>query len=205
MLIYRVTRLSKEKSEDLARAIINWREFGESELTGFFSEDFYKNLEFPYEPKNQAFELIDELLLVKGMDEPLLNQLQPYLTVYGDGRLNINTASRPALMSVGLDGKLVDKILAMRRGPDLTESTLDDNIYHSVEQLINDISQLNEIFDSKESRQLGGILSKGNIKANSDYYTIVSYGHIMPSGTQGSATCIYDTDQKKIVYWREDY
>jgi len=44
---------------------------------------------------------VEELLSVAGIDREVYNTLLPYVTVYGDGSININTADVPVLMSLG--------------------------------------------------------------------------------------------------------
>ena len=100
----------------LADAIADWRDFGKHASEGFFSDDYYKNLAYPYPMKDHPFERPDELLLVKGVDRKIYEALLPYVTVYGDGRVNVNTASRRVLEAIGLEGDVVEKVLKVRRG-----------------------------------------------------------------------------------------
>lgn len=50
--------------------------------------------------RNSRMESIDELMLVAGVDPGVYNTLSPYVTVYGNGRVNINTAQWPVLASI---------------------------------------------------------------------------------------------------------
>src|SRR5262245_24961463 len=100
---------SGEQAAQLALALSDWRTPGESQMTGFYSEEYYKNLEFPYSVKNSEFELLDELLLVQGMNEETLKTLFNHITIYGDGKININTAGKDVLMALGLSGTVADK------------------------------------------------------------------------------------------------
>lgn len=61
--------------------------------------------------KNGPFESVDELLLVKGISRADYDKLAPYVTIYGDGRININAAQIPVLVSLA---DAVDKNLAER-------------------------------------------------------------------------------------------
>src|SRR5207244_3192694 len=54
-LLARVLKYDEDRSSQLAAAIIDWREFGESRLTGFYSDEYYKNLEFPYPVKDADY------------------------------------------------------------------------------------------------------------------------------------------------------
>ena len=54
---------------------------------------------------------LDEILLVKGMNKEIYDKLINFVTIYGDGAVNINTASKEVLEALGLADSLVDKIL----------------------------------------------------------------------------------------------
>jgi general secretion pathway protein K len=52
---------------------------------------------------------IDELLLVPGIDDKIYERLKPYVTIYGNGSININGADIPVLMSLSV---MIDKAMA---------------------------------------------------------------------------------------------
>ncbi len=103
-------------------------------LNGAESDDpFY--VERGYEVKNAPLETLDELLLIKGftraivhggsltefwdMPEVTVRGIAPLLTVYGDGRININTASPEVLRTLpGITEAQIDRILEGRLGID---------------------------------------------------------------------------------------
>ena len=122
-LLIRVLALKEEEAGQLAAALLDWRQYGESEITGFFSEDYYSNLQYPYPKKSADYETLDEMLLVKGMTQQCYDKLINYVTIYGDGAVNINTASKDVLIALGLQESLVDKILSVRRGRDGLDAT----------------------------------------------------------------------------------
>ncbi len=132
----------EEKWPELIDAFNDWVDPGdEHRLNGAESDDpFYK--ERGYECKNAPLDTVDELLLIKGFTEdvvfgapakrkdekPLLGIAQ-WLTTYGDGKVNVNTASREVLMTVpDMDANIVDEIMERRPGLDGAMGTLDDGI-----------------------------------------------------------------------------
>ena len=60
---------------------------------------------------NGPFETVDELRLVPGMTPQLFAALEPYVTVYGTGAVNANTATAIVLTAMGYDG---DAVVAQR-------------------------------------------------------------------------------------------
>ena len=67
-----------------------------------------------------------ELELIRGVTPQVYGVLKNFLTVYGSGRVNINTAAPPVLLALGLRPELVDQIVAVRNGPDKIAATGDD-------------------------------------------------------------------------------
>ncbi len=72
----------------------------------------------PYLPGHQPFSNISELRLVHGVNQSIYQQLLPYLTALPDTdtAININTASKPVLMSLGngLNEARVQELLKAR-------------------------------------------------------------------------------------------
>lgn len=52
------------------------------------------------EAKNSYLWSIEELKLIKGIDEEVFKTIKPYITVHGSGLININTAELPVLVSL---------------------------------------------------------------------------------------------------------
>jgi general secretion pathway protein K len=93
-LLMKALSLNEENAARLAQSLLDWRQSGESELYGFYSQDYYANLQYPYPKKSADYETLDEILLVKGMDKQKYDKLINFVTIYGDGQVNINTASK---------------------------------------------------------------------------------------------------------------
>ncbi|MBN1507512.1 MAG: type II secretion system minor pseudopilin GspK [Sedimentisphaerales bacterium] len=130
-------------SYSLVAAIIDWIDaddettvlpYVQGENTGAESE-YYRSLEVPYRCKNQPLEVVSELLFVKGMTPEILcglaaaEQTGPspgigqFLTVYGDGRVNVNEASAIVLQSLSeqIDPALAETIVQHRPYRNLEE------------------------------------------------------------------------------------
>ena len=186
-----------------ADAIIDWRDFGKHEIDGFFSDDYYKNLEYPYEMKEHPFERIDELLLVKGMDEDKYEKLLPYVTVWGGGHVNINTASARVLIALGLDPVVADKILQVRRGVDGIEATADDHIFFRTFDVAAEVKAAIPLED-REARQIDGLNARNLLSPDSVVYSARSRA-FRPDGRFSGAevTVVFDAVANKILYWYE--
>ena len=47
-LLERVFETKMEEAQQLARSILDWRQVGEGEVSGFYSDEYYPNLQYPY-------------------------------------------------------------------------------------------------------------------------------------------------------------
>ena len=101
--------LDSDKVEDLVDAIKDWID-PDHEVTRFGAESsYYQSLKNPYRCKDGPMESLSEMLLIKGVSRELFYGagdrpgISRYLTVYGDGRININTADPLVLKSLSED------------------------------------------------------------------------------------------------------
>jgi type II secretory pathway component PulK len=190
------------EAKGLADAITDWRDYGRHEASGFFSDDYYKSLEFPYAMKEQSFERPDELLLVKGVDRKVYETLLPFVTVYGDGRVNINTVSRQGLVALGLDQGVADKVLKARRGVDGVEATLDDHIFSNTFDVASETSKAAAL-EAREAHQIDALNAKTLLTTESGIYSFVSRVLSSDGGYKRSVMCIFSAFESRILYWYE--
>jgi len=198
----RVLELKDEDAVKLAAALLDWRQYGESEVTGFFSEDYYSNLQYPYPKKNIDYESPDEMLLVKGMTKQAYDKLTDYVTIYGDGAVNINTASREVLIALGLQDSLVEKILSVRRGKDGLEATGDDHVFTKTFEIAADVNAVTALQPS-EMRAIDALNMRGILGTNSYYFSIKALGRLPGSTVPRRVRAVYSAREDKIVYWKE--
>lgn len=125
-------KLEQRRAEGIIDAIKDWVDADE-EVTGDGAEGaYYAGLARPYGAKNAALDCIEELLMVKGMSRELFYGtgqtpgLRNYVTVFGDGRININTAPKPVLraLTAEITDEDVELLDAYRRsaGNDLADA-----------------------------------------------------------------------------------
>lgn len=109
---------------DIVASIIDWTDADEHVTCLTFvknhnlgaESDYYTTLSPPYKSANAPFDSIDQLLSVKGVTPEVFETLQPFLTIYGDGTININTASALVLESISekMDQALAKLIIERR-------------------------------------------------------------------------------------------
>lgn len=98
----------------VAAAVMDWRDAdGLRRPEGAEAAD-YAARGMPL-PRNAPFEAVDDLRHVLGMSPERFRRVAPHLTVVGDGRINVNSASMPALATLpGLDLASA-RVIASRR------------------------------------------------------------------------------------------
>ena len=199
----------EEKWPELIDCFMDWTDEGdEHRLNGAEEDDAYYK-EQGYVPKNAPLDTVDELMLIKGFtpaivyggpppdpkSEPLRG-IAHLLTTFGDGKVNVNTASREVLMTLTaangkmMDDWVVDDILKYRLGDDGLPNTKDDG-FDSVQEAISKSGMDPSLADkiSVSDRQFVRVTSMGE-----------------NSGVESGVWAVFEVGEKKVtpIYWREE-
>ena len=67
--------MEKEKSKQIARAIIDWRDADDNPLDEGAESDYYEKTKKPYRARNGDFQSIEELSMVKGITPELFEKV----------------------------------------------------------------------------------------------------------------------------------
>ncbi|MEN7973422.1 MAG: hypothetical protein ABFR47_06270 [Verrucomicrobiota bacterium] len=169
----------------------DWIDEGDThKLNGAESDDpFYQERGYPV--KNGPLDSVEELLLVKNWGEDILYGtdgdddidaifgIADLLTIWGDGRLNMNTANIDAMRAAGLSDEEILDIIEARKGPDGMEGTTDDGL---------------------PSDYLGG---DSRFKLQSEFVKVTSVGDMF--GNQYKIECIILNQGRNptVVFWEE--
>jgi type II secretory pathway component PulK len=199
-LLEKAGGLKPEAARQVAAAIIDWRDTDSTISEGGGAETgYYLTLQPPYQCKNAPFDVPEELLLVKGVNPAIFSRLKPYITVWGEGQVNINTAPFNVLLALGLPEGLADKILRFRAGKDEIEGTADDNIITKEEDLASQIKRVVPLVESEISL-LNKLVITDLITVESEYYRIIARGDVR--GKTKEIVCIVQREGP-IVFWQE--
>lgn len=201
-LIAEVAGQSEDIAREIARDIIDWRDYGRRKAEGFFSDDYYVSLYYPYRMKEKNFERIDELLLVKGITRELFDALRPFVTVWGDGRIHVNTASSVVWRALGLDPSLVAKIIGVRKGADGQENTEDDHIFYRTFDIASEVDAVLKL-EAKEINQINQMNARGIWATDSVLYSMTS--RVISDGKDPRRVieAVFNTVSSKFEYWHE--
>ncbi|MBI1883657.1 MAG: general secretion pathway protein GspK [Chlamydiae bacterium] len=196
-----------EASEEIVDAIVDWRDQNSSPEPKGAEKDYYEDLDIPYPAKNAPLEHLSELLLVKGMTQEILKKWGGLITLYGDGKVNINTASTEVLQILGLDEDLIEKIVEYRKGPDELLGTDDDGVFADEGAIARTLFDA-EPLSSTDVSQLVNLVAKGLLGVKSKHFLVQSFA--MPSGSDRAARKVeavvehVQGDEVKIIAWREE-
>ena len=104
--------------EDLGETLLDWIDGDEnSRSRGAETGDYYSTLSSPYVSKDSPLWSLEELLLVKGYHIDTFMKLKELVTVYTDGKININTAPKEVIMALSgeISEDMAEAVISYRR------------------------------------------------------------------------------------------
>jgi len=100
---------------ELVQNIIDWVDAGnekyvdgEKYMVGGDEQALYDRFEPRYKVKNARFNTIEELMMVYGVNDVIFKILQPHITIYSTGKINITKAT-PSMIEAIIRAYAVDK------------------------------------------------------------------------------------------------
>ncbi|MFQ5681046.1 MAG: general secretion pathway protein GspK [Candidatus Omnitrophota bacterium] len=134
--------------------------------------------------KNMNFSVPEELLLVKNISVDDYKKIQPLVTVWGDSRININTAREDVLKALIAEDSLREDALRVRLGRDMIDGSEDDGYY-----------------GGEEGYALPARLTR-DFKTTSRIFRVTSRGEM--GGVEKKIVCVITKGSGKILYWNEN-
>ncbi len=143
--------LPKEMAQIISASLIDWIDEDDVLSEHGAETEYYQTKIPPYESKNAPIGSMEELLFIRGITPKIYAKILPFVTIYGDGKVNLNTARKPVLKAIGFSDQLIDKILGYRAGRDKIRGTEDDQVFRSLETVTADLNQFIELDDKEKS------------------------------------------------------
>lgn len=171
--------LDDEEADTIAYGIVDWRDKDDVLANSSFGaeDDDYEDLDLPYDAKDGPFEVLNELLLVRGMSPEIYAKAKDYLTIYGGGAVNFNTAPKMVLMALGLDEKTADLALSYRAGTDRETGTADDRVFVDVNSITAELSRTYSL-SSADLAVISNMVASGILSTKSANFRILSRGQL---------------------------
>ena len=128
--------------------------------------------------KDKPLKVLEDVLLVEGMTKEIFQALRPFITVYTDGKVNLNSAPREVLTAFNMDEDLVNKLLRFRKGLDNVRGTEDDQSFASLGGVVQQLNAFVEPLTPREAAQLTSLISQSRLKVSSNVFRIHSSGSV---------------------------
>ncbi|MFH2137148.1 MAG: hypothetical protein ABII88_01400 [Candidatus Omnitrophota bacterium] len=178
-------------ADQIASSIVDWRDRDSMSAPNGAEDNYYQGLKEPYDCKDDLFTTQEELCYVRGMTRGIFEKIEPYITVFGSGQVNINTAPKIVLNSLGLSNRLVTKILLFRCGEDKIPATADDRVFNSSSSVMAELSQMYSLTPS-EAAELSNLVSQGRITVNSGVFLIQSTAFLERKNGKCKIDCVLE-------------
>jgi len=143
-----------EIDPSLADAIVDWVDIDNTPRVGGAESAYYESLPRAHKAKNDLFDTVEELRLVRGFTPAILETLRPFVTVHSSGKVNLNTAPKQILMSLSAGEDAAD-------AGEIGESTADEILeyrsehpFHKIEEIGNVSPFLQDLYKRTRFRDL---------------------------------------------------
>lgn len=198
--------IPEDQWSSLIDCFADWTDENEEHrLNGAESDDaFY--ISRGYKVKNAPLNTVEELMLIKGFSPAILyggtissgsdkqrtvEGIARLLTPWGDGKVNVNTATRDVLLTLpGIEDFMVREIINGRRGADGVAGTKDDG-FSSVDEVMSRAGLPDSVKDkiTTTDRRFVRVVSVGQVK-----------------NVRSGVWCVLELKDGKVspVFWREE-
>jgi len=174
---------------EIAANIDDWRDADTTRPDG--SPEYNYSAE-GYSRKDALFDSVDEVFLVRGVDQALFEKIKGYITVYPvatSAKINVNTASLPVLAALGFSEDDAKAIIARRAGEDGIEGNADDLPFDS---------NAFAVYLSKLAAPSASVVSYG-----SQYFRIISTGYSSKGRAHKTVTCVASAAGETLFWYEE--
>lgn len=152
----------QELDPGLVDALADWVDRDQNERIPDGAETFfYQGMDPPYPAKDASLDSLEELRLVRGVTSEVYQKLAPYVTLYSDGPININTAPLEVLMALSEDlGEVVAQEIVEYRATTPFEQKIQlrdvigEDLYNQVAPLVTVRSRH---FSIRATARVGGV------------------------------------------------
>ncbi len=154
---------------ELINNIQDWVDEDDVGLNGGNESSNYPDAKSKYIPPNQPFKTLEELHMVKGLNDELFAIIAPQVTVYGLKGINVNYADKKVLLSIDpqLTNDIVDEALKRRNDPEIGPFKNNDDFNNFLSGQGVDMNKFNEskiplYFDAEYNFRIKSIGQFGN-------------------------------------------
>jgi len=215
-----ITGVPESYWPDIIDSFFDWIDEDDTARENGAESDYYEDLEPPYVAANAPLADVRELLLIRGFTEALLtggvydpdnrgdssvvvsNGIERLLTVYGDGKLNINSVPNSpdgldALLTLpGVDDDLTAQAIIEEREEGHNLNASDDNDIRAFTSMDDARERLENYLNGQEFHNFTSI--------SSELFKITSIGRFGRISKRISVIVFPYDDQWRVLRWDEE-
>ncbi len=154
----------------VTEGILDWLDGDDIPRPEGAESETYRAYTPPYRSKNDLFDSLYELKLVKGVDEKTFRKLLPYVTTTGSGRININTAPEVILACLARGESPEYQDLLTDQGVDDIIRYRKDTPFEKAEDITKVSPSLEELYRKSRIRDI--------ITVQSTAFTVHATAHV---------------------------
>ena len=193
-------KVKEKEIQALVDSIEDWRD-EDNDRRDLGAEKFeYLVLKKSYECKNGPFESVEELLLVKGMSPEIFKKVRPYLTVYGSGKVNLNTASAQVLSALGISDAGVSGMALFRVGLDGESSTEDDGVIVNMKAIG---AELGAFIPAEDANQIAKLSKEDLVAIGSSAFSFTAKAKLDSYAYAAQIQVVMDREGQ-VLAWQEE-
>jgi type II secretory pathway component PulK len=149
----------------------------------------------------RPFHLKEELRLLEDLTDEMYQQSQEFLTVYGSGAVNINTASAEVLHALGIEDNLVERLMTFRAGDDGQVGTADDGVFEQTGDIVTALQSVTSLLAAQEA-VLIQLISQGLLGVHSTAFTLTIHTKLLGRAARTYAI-VCDPITGAVKQWTE--
>jgi len=184
MIVNALARLLERAEIDMAilNSIIDWIDPNDDAKAEGAEDNYYESLDPPYPCKNGPLNTLSELHMIKGITDDVYGKISKHLTIYSDGKININTASKEALACLD---------------DEIDEANAEGIIQYREEKPFDTKEELKEVVGDEVYGRIASII---DVKSNA--FNVVATGHV--GKVEKVVRSVIDRQEGQIsyLYWR---
>ncbi|MFH1201665.1 MAG: hypothetical protein V1674_02085 [Candidatus Omnitrophota bacterium] len=219
-----LSSLEVEEPEEIVNTLVDWIDPDTQAFGNALEEPFFKNDIF--KAKEELIDVLTSFFYNKrglNKDEARHNAIEIFLkvrdniTVWGNGQININTASPQVLKAIfsislannnvegatetEIDG-LLNKITVYRQGPDAKEFSQDDNYFTRADSgyIIDTLGSYTEPLTTAQRNIMSFMLANQLIAVKSNIFSIESKGTVN-SVSRIKKIVVSKSQPPQLLYW----
>jgi type II secretory pathway component PulK len=117
------------------------------------------------------FHSVDDLLMLKSISWENLQESRRFLTVFGNGRINMNTAPEEVLRTTGCPASLIEKLLSARKSAADGHDHSNGHLFDNADRIIADLIRLDFTVSTEEANYLKDMANYHLIGTQSEYFS----------------------------------